>query len=84
MGNCHLEKTNVNLIFDSVDIGFLKVTISNVTLSCSQYLYNALIIFNHEKVEYICNGLCTLKLGACHDFFALFSLVYIGCIQPYN
>ena len=55
------RKTNVNLVFDSVDIGYLGVTISHVSLSCSQYLYNALMILNHEKVEYICNGLCTLK-----------------------
>ena len=40
MGNCHPEKTNVNLVFASFDIGFLGVTISHVTLSCSQYLYN--------------------------------------------
>ena len=39
VGNCHPEKTNVNLSFSSVDIGFLGVTISHVTLSCSQYLY---------------------------------------------
>ena len=29
-----------NLGFASVDIDFLRVTISHVTLSCSQYLYN--------------------------------------------
>ena len=40
MGNCDPLKTNVNLDFASVDIGFLGLTISNVTLSCSQYLYN--------------------------------------------
>ena len=40
MGNCHPLKTNVNLGFASVEIGFLWVTISHVTLSCSQYLYN--------------------------------------------
>ena len=40
MGNCRPSKTNVNLGFASVDIGFLGVTISNVILSCSQYLYN--------------------------------------------
>ena len=33
------RKMNINLGFASVDIGFLGVTISNVTLSCSQYLY---------------------------------------------
>ena len=37
MGNCHPKKTNVNREA-SVDIGFLGVTISHVTLSCSQYL----------------------------------------------
>ena len=41
MGNCHPLKHNVKLGFASVDIGFLGVTISHVTLSCSQYLYNA-------------------------------------------
>ena len=42
MGNCHPEKTNVDRgeASDSVDIGFLGVTISHVTLSCIQYLYN--------------------------------------------
>ena len=40
MGKCHPSKTNVDLILASVDIGFLDVTISHVTLSCSQYLYN--------------------------------------------
>ena len=40
MGNCHPSKINVNLGFASVDIGLLGVTISHVTLSCSQYLYN--------------------------------------------
>ena len=40
MGNCQPSKTNVNLGFASVDIGFLRVTFSYVTLSCSQYLYN--------------------------------------------
>ena len=40
MGNFHPSKTNVNLGFASVDIGFLGVTVSNVTLSCSDYLYN--------------------------------------------
>ena len=34
------RKMNINLGFASVDIGFLGVTLSNVTLSCSQYLYN--------------------------------------------
>ena len=38
MGKCHPSKTNVDLA--SIDIGFLDVTISHVTLSCSQYLYN--------------------------------------------
>ena len=33
MGNCNPSKSNVNT-------GFLSVTISHVTLSCSQYLYN--------------------------------------------
>ena len=39
MGNCHPSKTNVNLVFALVDIGVLGVTISHVTLSCSQYIY---------------------------------------------
>ena len=36
-------KTNVNLDFASVEFGFLGVTISHVTLSCSQYLYNTVL-----------------------------------------
>ena len=40
MGNCHPSKTNVNKGFASVDIDFLGMTISYVTLSYSQYLYN--------------------------------------------
>ena len=39
MGNCDPSKTNVNLGFASVDIGFRGVTISHVTLTCSQFLY---------------------------------------------
>ena len=38
MGNCHPEKTNVDRGEAEVDIGFRGVTISHVTLSCSQYL----------------------------------------------
>ena len=44
MGNCHPSKTNVNLSFASVDIGFLGMTISHITRSCSQYLYNIICI----------------------------------------
>ena len=41
MGNFYRSKTNINLGFASVDIGFRGVTISHVTLSCSQnILYN--------------------------------------------
>ena len=43
MGNCHPSKTTVNLGFASVDIGFLGMTISHVTLSYSQYLYNVIM-----------------------------------------
>ena len=39
MGNCHPEKTKVNLGFATVDIVFFGVIISHVTFSCSQYLY---------------------------------------------
>ena len=35
MGNCHPSKNNVNLSFASANNGFLRVTISHVTL-CSQ------------------------------------------------
>ena len=45
MGNCHPSETNVNLGFDSLNIEFLGVTISHVTLSCSQYLYNSLQLY---------------------------------------
>ena len=38
MGNCHPVKTNVDRGKAEVDIGFQGVTISHVTLSCSQYL----------------------------------------------
>ena len=53
MGNCHPSKTNVKLGCVSVDIGFLLVTISRVTLSCSQYieskrLNSQLSLFKHQ------------------------------------
>ena len=38
MGNCQPEKTNVHRGEDDLDIGFQGVTISHVTLSCSQKL----------------------------------------------
>ena len=38
MGNCHPEKTNVQQGEAENDIDFRGVTISQVTLSCSQYL----------------------------------------------
>ena len=38
MGNCHPEETNVDRGEAEVDIGFRGVTISYVTLLCSQYL----------------------------------------------
>ena len=38
MGNCHLEKTDVDRGEAEVDIGFQGVTISHVTLLCNQYL----------------------------------------------
>ena len=38
MGNCHPEKTNVDQGEAEVGIGFRGVSISHVTLSCSQYL----------------------------------------------
>ena len=53
MGNCHPSKTNVHLVFASFDIGFMGVTISNVTLSwfsqgdniqCSQFLYDNVLL----------------------------------------
>ena len=37
---CQPSKTNVNLGFASVDIGFLGMTMSHITLLRSQYLYN--------------------------------------------
>ena len=40
MGNCHPSKTIVNLCFTSGYIRFLRVTISHVTVSCSQFLYD--------------------------------------------
>ena len=53
MGNCHPSKTNVNLGFASVDTGFLGVTISNITLSCRQYLYNMLKVCLQQTESYI-------------------------------
>ena len=50
MGNWHPLKTSVNLHFASVDIGFLGVTISHVTLLCSRYLYNGLL---SKKLKFI-------------------------------
>ena len=38
MGNCHTKKTNVDRGKAEVDIGFLGMTISHVTLLCSQHL----------------------------------------------
>ena len=38
MGNCHLEKTNIDQGEGKFDIGFGGVTIFHVTLLCSQYL----------------------------------------------
>ena len=38
MGNYNPEKTNVYQGEAEVDIGFQGVTVSHVTLSCSQYL----------------------------------------------
>ena len=48
-----------DLGFASVDIGFLGVTISHTTLSCSQYLYN--IILSCKIVEFITQyvGFCS-------------------------
>ena len=43
MGNCYPEKTNVDRGEAEVDIGFGGVTISHVTVSCSQYLYNIIL-----------------------------------------
>ena len=40
MGSCHPDNTNVDRGEAEVDICFRGVTISHVTLSCSQYLYN--------------------------------------------
>ena len=37
---------DIQLIFTWVDMGFLGVTISHVTLSCSKCLYNVLRISN--------------------------------------
>ena len=46
MGNCHPEN-NVDRGEGEVDNGFGGVTISHVTLSCSQHLYNiAFILLN--------------------------------------
>ena len=53
MGNCHPEKSNVDRGEAEVDIGFLGVTIVQVTLSCSQYLYNVacrLVLVNNNHV----------------------------------
>ena len=49
MGNCHPSKTNVNL---GDDISFRGVTISHVTLSCSQYLYNIIRFFCTYSIFY--------------------------------
>ena len=46
---------NVNLSFASVDIVFLGVTISHVTLSCSQYLYeNSYVTLRNQLVHTKC------------------------------
>ena len=44
MGNCHPSRATVYLGFVSVNSGFLGETISNVTLSCSKFLYNDLLM----------------------------------------
>ena len=40
IGNCHSEKTNFDRVEVEIDIRFQGVTISHVTLSCSQNFYN--------------------------------------------
>ena len=57
MGNCHPEKTNVDRKAE-IDIGFRGVTISHVTLSCSQYLLYYLI----KYIVYITFGLKTIQV----------------------
>ena len=58
MGNCHPSKTNVNVGFASVDIVFLGLTISHVTLFCGQYLYNRLLVY------------AIWAAGTCHTTFS--------------
>ena len=50
MGNCHPLKTNVNLDFASVEIGFLRVTISHVTLSCGCMRYHPRPFLHSKRI----------------------------------
>ena len=56
MGNCHLSKTNAYLSLASVDIGFLGVTISLVTISVVN-------IYNSDVRLSICPSVCPGLLG---------------------
>ena len=58
MRNCHPEKTNVDR---GEDIGFLGVTITHVTLWCSQYLYNVFVL-SRQSVLIICVSLNALVI----------------------
>ena len=66
------EKTNVKLFFVSVNIGFLRVTISHVTLSCSQYLYNVTIKCKESLHE---RGFTQIKLNL------VFNLMFYSVIR---
>ena len=45
MRNCFFEKNNVDRGESEVDIDFRGVTISHVTLSCSQYLLYCTVVW---------------------------------------
>ena len=71
--NCQPSKISVSLGFSSVAISFLGVTISRVTLSCSQYLY----IISFKKTEIFKNIFltCSLSLSWNHSrYYNCFSV----------
>ena len=74
MGNCHPEKTNFDRGEAEAYIGFRGVTISHVTLSCSQYLlYNTecyLIIRYMHRLHYVCfqNNPGQVNVGVCVSY----------------
>ena len=71
---CHPSKTNVDRGKAVVDIGFLGLTISHITLSCSQYLYNT----RPKPVEY--GYVFSMAVGTIGEWLKLVPFLY-GDVQ---